>query len=106
MGAISLSVVRRRERIRRIVLLITSIVFISMILGIAYLFVSRAVAIKRLEAELRQLDVREQHLLQERLELERTLAKRFDNRYMEYLARKLLGLIKPGEEKYIIVEEE
>lgn len=106
MGAISLSVVRRRERIRRIVLLITSIVFISMILGIAYLFVSRAVAIKRLEAELRQLDVREQHLLQERLELERMFAKRFDNRYMEYLARKLLGLIKPGEEKYIIIEEE
>lgn len=106
MGAISLSVVRRRERIRRIVLLITSIVFIAMILGIAYLFVSRAVAIKRLEAELRRLDVREQHLLQERLELERRFAKRFDNRYMEYLARKLLGLIKPGEEKYIIIEEE
>lgn len=106
MGAISLSVVRRRERIRRILLLATSIAFIAMILGIAYLFVSRAVAINRLEARLRQLDVQEQQLLRERTELEKMLAKRFDNEYMEYLARKLLGLVKPGEEKYIVLEEE
>jgi cell division protein FtsB len=105
MGATSLSVVRRRGRLRRIVLLATLIAFAAMILGTGYLFLSRALAIKRMEAELKRLDLREQQLLQERAALEKTLSKRFDNDYMEYLARKQLGLIKPGEEKYIVVEE-
>ncbi|MCR4404370.1 MAG: septum formation initiator family protein [Candidatus Acetothermia bacterium] len=106
MGAISLSVLRRRERLRRLVLLATLIAIGSVVLGIGYLFIARALEISRLEAQLRQLDLREQQLLQERAELEKLLAKRFDNEYMEYLARKQLGLIRPGEEKYIIVWEE
>lgn len=108
MGAISLSEVRRREKIKRALAHLVLGGLALLILGIAYLFVSRAVAIKRMEAELTRLARLEKELLQERRALEGLYAKRFDNEYMEYLARKELGLIAPGEEKYIIIgiEEE
>jgi cell division protein FtsB len=103
MGAISLKAARRRERLKRVLARLALGGLILLILGIVYLFISRAVAIKRLEAELARLARLEKELLQERRALEGLYAKRFDNEYMEYLARKELGLIAPGEEKYIIL---
>jgi cell division protein FtsB len=106
MGAVSRSVIRRRERIRRIVILITLTAFIMLILGIGYIFLARSLAIAKLRVELQRLDRQREELLRERAELEELLSKRFDREYIEYLARKELGLIKPGEEKYIVVEGE
>lgn len=106
MSAISLSAARRREKIKRALARLALGGFILLVLGVIYLFVSRAVAIKRMEAELVRLARLEKELLQERRALEGLYAKRFDSEYMEYLARKELGLISPGEEKYIIIEEE
>ncbi|MFQ6033245.1 MAG: septum formation initiator family protein [Candidatus Bipolaricaulia bacterium] len=105
MGAISRSVIRRRERIRRIVILSTLVAFLLLVLGVGYLFLSRQWAIARLRAELWELDRQGERLLQERAALEGLFSKRFDREYIEYLARKELGLIKPGEEKYIVVED-
>ncbi len=105
MGAISLSAARRRARLKRALALLALSGLALLVLGAVYLFVSRALAIKRMEAELVRLDRLEEELLQERQRLEGLYARRFDNGYMEYLARKELGLIAPGEEKYIIIEE-
>jgi len=105
MGAISRSVIRRRERIRRIVILSTLAAFLLLVLGVGYLFLSRQWAIARLRVELRGLDRQGERLLGERAALERSLAKKFDPQYIEYLARKELGLTEPGEEKYIVVED-
>lgn len=104
MGAISRSVIRRRERLKKIVALITLAAMVTLILGIGYLFLARQWAIKKLQAELERLDQEEDLLQEERVTLEELLAKRFDPEYLEYLARKELGLIKRGEEKYIVVE--
>jgi len=106
MGAVSRSVIRRRERLRRLAILITLAALIMLILSIGYIFLARQLAIARLEAELRQLDTQREELLRERIELEELLSKKFDREYIEYLARRELGLIMPGEEKYIVVEEE
>lgn len=105
MGATRRSVIRRREQIRRVVILITLAAFLMLVLGIGYLFLARTWSIGRLKAELKRLDLQREELLQERVALEELLLKRFDPEYIEYLARKELGLIKPGEEKYIIVED-
>lgn len=104
MGAISRSVIRRRERIKKIVALITLVAIVALILGIGYLFLARQWAVKELKAELERLDRKEDLLQKERGTLKELLGKRFDPEYIEYLARKELGLIKQGEEKYIVVE--
>lgn len=105
MGAISRSVIRRRERIRRIVILSTLAAFLLLVLGVGSLFLSRQLAIAKLRTELQRLDRRREGLLQEQAELEELLSKKFDQQYIEYLARKELGLTEPGEQKYIVVED-
>jgi len=104
MGAVSRSVIRRRERLRRIMILTTLAAFMLLILGIGYLFLARQLAISRLRSEFQRLDLQREELLGERAELEGLFSKRFDRGYLEYLARKELGLTEPGEEKYIVVE--
>lgn len=106
MGAISRSVIRRRKRIKRIVTLITIGALLTLILSIGYLFLARQWAIAGLRGELQRLEGREELLQEERAALKELLSKRFNPGYIEYLARKELGLIKPGEEKYIVVEGE
>lgn len=105
MGAISRSVIRRRERIRRIVILSTLAAFLLLVLSVGYLFLSRQLAIAKLRVELQRLDRRREGLLQEQAKLEELFSKKFDQQYIEYLARKELGLTEPGEQKYIVVED-
>ena len=104
MGAISRSELRRRARLRLILVvsLLIGVLLLAGALGAA--FIVRALTIAHLQAELRALYQQEEALLRERAELEALLAKRNDPDYIEYLARKELGLIKPGEEKYIIID--
>ena len=106
MGAISRSELRRQARLR-LALLAAALLAALLILGaLSAAFIVRALTIAHLQAELRALQQREVALLRERAELEGLLAKEDDPSYIEYLARKELGLIKPGEEKYIIIDEE
>jgi len=105
MGAISRSELRRRARLR--LALMGALLLGALLLAgaLSAAFIVRALTIAHLQAELRALYQQEEALLQERAELEELLAKRDDPSYIEYLARKELGLIKPGEEKYIIIDE-
>lgn len=86
--------------------LIMLVVIILLILSIGCLFLARGLAIAGLKAELQRLDLQVEELLRERAALKELLAKKFDPEYIEYLARKELGLIRPGEEKYIVMEGE
>ncbi len=104
MGAISRSELRRRARLR-LILVVSLLIGVLLLAGaLSAAFIVRALTIAHLQAELRALYQQEEALLQERAELEALLAKRNDPDYIEYLARKELGLIKPGEEKYIIID--
>ena len=105
MGAISRSVLRRRARIRKITVMIVVAIVIAIVLSIAYLFYARARIISKMRVELIRIEQQKQTILQEQERLRALIAKKDDLKYIEYLARKELGLIKPGEEKYIILEE-
>jgi len=104
MGAIKRSVIRRRARIRRVIVLAIVIAFILIILAIGYVFYARAHAIWVMRAELHRNEKRREQLLKEHEALKKLLARKDDLNYIEYLARKELGLVKKGEEKYIIIE--
>jgi len=105
MGAISMTVVRRRARLRRALLAIGLGLAALLVLSVFWLFLSRALAIAHLRAQLEQLEERREQLLAERAHLEELLGRKDDPAWIEYLARKELGLILPGEEKWIVVEE-
>lgn len=103
MGAVSRSVIRRRERIKRITALTMAAAFLVIVSSVGYLFYSRARTIAVMNAEFKQFEARKEELIQEHRALEELLRKKDDPLYIEYLARKELGLIKQGEEKYIIL---
>lgn len=105
MGAIKRSVLRRQTRIRRITTLIGVFIVLAVVFLIAYLFYARARAINEMRAELVRIEQQKQVIIKEQERLRALLAKKDDLKYIEYLARKELGLIKPGEEKYIIEEK-
>lgn len=105
MGAISMTIVRRRVRLKRALVVIGMGLAALLVFSLFWLFFSRALAIAHLEAQLERLEERREQLLAERAHLEVLLERKDDPAYIEYLARKELGLILPGEEKWIIVEE-
>lgn len=104
MGAIKRSALRRRARLRRITALIAVSIVLAIFFSIVYLFYARARTISEMRSELARIEQQRQAILREGEHLKALLAKKDDLKYIEYLARKELGLIKPGEEKYIIIE--
>lgn len=105
MGAIKRSTLRRRARIRRITAMIVVLIVLTVVFSIAYLFYARARMIGEMRLELKRIEQQKQVIIKEQERLRALLAKKDDLKYIEYLARKELGLIKPGEEKYIIIED-
>jgi cell division protein FtsB len=80
----------------------------TLLMGCAFiaLFVVRGLEIHRLRSELLQLETERAKILQEIEALSARLKEaQNDLKLIEYLARKELGMVKPGEEVYIIVED-
>lgn len=79
-------------------------VLIAVVISIAVMFALRARAIAELRSEIRRIEARKALLLEENERLNLQLARKDDLAYIEYLARRELGLILPGEEKYLLIE--
>ncbi len=69
------------------------------------LFTARALEIQRLQAELVQLEAEKAKIRQQIENLSARLKEKDNLKLIEYLARKELGMVKPGEEVYIILED-
>lgn len=82
--------------------LILIFVVVGVLLG---LFISRVLTIRRLQAELAWLEAEKARIQKEIERLSARLAERENLKLIEYLARKELGMVKPGEELYILVQE-
>jgi len=74
-------------------------------IGLGILFYGKFAEIASYKAEIAELETQQTRVQSEIDEFERLLSLKDDYAYIEYLARKELGLIYPGEEKYIIVGE-
>ena len=68
------------------------------------LFTWRALAIARMQAQTRALQTQAAQTSEQITALKAQLAEQDDPATMEYLARLKLGMIKPGETKYILSE--
>lgn len=73
--------------------------------ALAGLFVSRAVEIRQLQQELVQLEAEKAKIQKEIERLSAQLSATDNLQLIEYLARKELGMVKPGEEIYILIED-
>lgn len=82
--------------------LVLILIVIGLILGI---FIARVLTIRHLRAELAQLEAEKAKIQKEIERLSARLAERENLKLIEYLARKELGMVKPGEELYIIIED-
>ena len=72
---------------------------------LSFLYISRFLVIQHLRAEIAAITRQEQVARAQQAELRARLAHANDPATIEYLARKELGLVKPGEEKIIFVKE-
>lgn len=77
-------------------------IVVGIILG---LLISRALTIRYLRAELIRLEAEKAKIQKEIERLSARLAERENLKLLEYLARKELGMVKPGEELYILIED-
>ncbi|MCS7197642.1 MAG: cell division protein FtsL [Candidatus Bipolaricaulota bacterium] len=79
---------------------------VLIVLGIIFgLFLSRVLTIRHLRAELARLEAEKAKIQKEIERLSARLAERDNLQLIEYLARKELGMVKPGEELYILIED-
>lgn len=78
------------------------IVLVGALVG---LFVSRALEIRHLQHELVQLEAEKAKIQREIERLSAQLSDRENLKLIEYLARKELGMVKPGEQIYILIED-
>ncbi len=82
--------------------LVLILILVGLILGI---FISRVLTIRHLRAELAQLAGEKAKIQKEIERLSARLREKDNLQLIEYLARKELGMVKPGEELYIIIED-
>jgi cell division protein FtsB len=103
---LSLSILNRRWRAVQLKTRLVAIAVLLLILAIAALFIVRAVAIAHLRAEVRAIQTQQAQMVQEIADLKALLSQENDPSTLEYLARLKLGMVKPGEVKYLLVEGE
>ncbi len=70
---------------------------------LSFLYISRFLEIRHLRAQITDIARQEQAALVVQSQLRDRLAHANDAQTIEYLARKELGLVKPGEEKVIFI---
>ncbi|MFQ5794712.1 MAG: septum formation initiator family protein [Candidatus Bipolaricaulia bacterium] len=106
MGAISRDRLRREQRRQRILTGIALAIALVIVFSIGAVFYSRFQAIATKRAQLRRIEAERELLIERNQQLRDTLEQVNELDYIEYLARKELGFVRDGEEKYIILEEE
>lgn len=72
-------------------------------IALGWVFYEKQTEINSYRQDVTSLEAKQDLVNQEIESFQRLLSLKDDNEYIEYLARKELGLIYPGEEKYIIV---
>lgn len=82
--------------------LVGIVVLVGMLVG---LLVSRTLEIRHLQHELIQLEAEKIKIQREIERLSAQLSNRENLKLIEYLARKELGMVKPGEQIYILIED-
>lgn len=97
---------RRAERLQRRVRLAIRVGIALLLVWLAASFAGREVEIRQLRDELTRLDREKAKILGDLEDLQARLQRKDDLKLIEYLARKELGMAKPGEEVYIIITEE
>lgn len=93
---------QRREIYRQRWVLLGIVVFTGVLIG---LFVVRALQIRHLHQELIQLEAEKATIQREIERLSARLTEKDNLKLIEYLARKELGMVKPGEQIYILIED-
>ena len=91
-----------RPRWRKRTILIAVLVLVGLL---SFLYIERFLEIRRLHAEIADITQQERTALAVQRELRDKLAHANDPATIEYLARKELGLVKPGEEKVIFLKK-
>ncbi len=92
-----------RTHMRRGPRVIVAVVVI--VIGLlSFLYISRFLMIRHLHAEIAAITHQERAALAVQTKLRARLAHANDPATIEYLARKELGLVKPGEEKIIFIK--
>ncbi len=91
-----------RPRWRKRTVLIAVLLTVGLL---SFLYIDRFLEIRRLHAEIASITQEERTALAVQQELRDKLAQADDPATIEYLARKELGLVKPGEEKVIFIKE-
>ena len=76
------------------------------VLVLSTIFYLRGRAIANLQEELKKVQSQQEKLTEDKEHVRELFARKDDLGYIEYLARRELGLIRPGEEKYILIERE
>ncbi|OGF53833.1 MAG: hypothetical protein A2Z21_06960 [Candidatus Fraserbacteria bacterium RBG_16_55_9] len=74
------------------------------VLALSAIFSLRGHAIADLKRALKKVQAQQEKLIEEDRHLKENFARKDDLRYIEYLARRELGLLRAGEEKYILME--
>ncbi|MBI1730115.1 septum formation initiator family protein [Candidatus Acetothermia bacterium] len=75
------------------------------IASVAFAFYSRAHEAASYQSQIRKIEAQKIQVNHEIDNLKSLLARKDDKEYLKYLARRQLGLVMPGEEKYIIIEQ-
>lgn len=98
-------VIERRRRLRQWLrrLLLTGLM--SLVAAIGYAFYLQIASVLDFQTELTTLKTQARAVQAENRRLAEQLSLQDDPEYLEYLARRELGLIKPGETKYILPPE-
>ena len=92
-----------RPRWGRRIIFIAVLMFVGLL---SFLYIDRFLEIRHLHAEIAHITQEEQVALGIQGELRDKLAHADNPATIEYLARKELGLVKPGEEKVIFLKGE
>jgi len=101
MGSRSLSRPAEATDKTRLTIMIALAVLVGLLIA---LFTWRALSIAGMRSQTRALQAQAAQVSEQIVELKKQLAKQDDPATMEYLARQKLGMIKPGEVKYILSE--
>jgi len=81
---------------------VIALLFIGALIGV---FAWRTMEIRHLQRELRRLESEKAQIHREIESLSQRLQDIHDLKLVEYFARKELGMVKPGEELYILIED-